>query len=147
MKYFKDVESNLNTLPYAMDYWKKEWKEIPPTIPIHDAIDIYLRINDVSNAKSLFNKLNTIGIYEEKEELYIDTKDKLNSYPIYINQTIEFIRNNEGIEQSKARKELIKNIDKQALTWILNRTYFIKKVKKDNKNYLYINEEFLNNGE
>lgn len=146
---------NISYLIHCVDFWKKVETDIPPVIPARDeAVDFFMRIYKFEDAKTIANKLNELKLYSEnlgksvgKIEIksYKDEIEKIKLYENTSKQVVSFIKKYSGMEQSKLRKEL-SNLDKDALTWILNRTYFIKKEKKGNKNFIYLVEGWCFNG-
>ena len=146
---------NISCLIHCIDFWKKVETDIPPVIPARDeAVDFFMRICKFEDAKTIANKLNELKLYSEnlgksvgriEIKSYKDEIEKIKLYKDVSKQVVSFIKNNSGIEQSKLRKEL-SNLDKDALTWVLNRTYFIKKEKRSNKNFIYLVEGWCFNG-
>ena len=146
---------NISCLIHCVDFWKRVETDIPPGIPARDeAVDFLMRIYYFKDARMVVDKLNEIGLYSEnlgksvgRHEIksYKDEIEKIKLYEDTSREVVNFIKNNSGMEQSKLRKEL-SNLDKNALTWVLNRTYFIKKEKKGNKNYIYLVEGWCFNG-
>lgn len=146
---------NIFCLIHCVDFWRKVETDIPPSIPARDeAVDFFMRIYRFEDAKTIVNKLNELKLYSEnlgksvgRHEIksYKDEIEKIKLYESTSKQVVSFIKDNSGMEQSKLRKEL-SNLDKDALTWVLNRTYFIKKEKRSNKNYIYLVEGWCFNG-
>lgn len=144
--YISNITKNFEGLKGVLKYWKRVNYEIPPNIPIrNESIDILMRCNKISEAKNLYTELKQLGIYEECPEIEDNVINLIENYPENINAVIEYISNNMGVEQTKARKKLNEKIDSTTLTWILNRTYFIRKEKIEGKNFLYLNEKYAYN--
>lgn len=144
--YISNISKNFEGLKGVLKYWKRVNYDIPPNIPIrNESIDILMRCNKISEAKKLYTELKQLGIYEECPEIEDNIIDMIEHYPENINAVIEYISNNIGIEQTKARKKLNEKIDSTTLTRILNRSYFISKKKIDGKNYLYLNDKYAYN--
>lgn len=144
--YISNISINFEALKGVLEYWRRINYELPPNIPIrNESIDILMRCNKINEAKNLYAKLKKIGIYEDSPEIEDTVINMIENYPKKINDVIEYISNNVGVEQTKARKKLSEKIDGTTLTWILNRTYFIRKEKIEGKNHLYLNEKYAFN--
>ncbi|MCI7238010.1 MAG: hypothetical protein SOU08_04325 [Anaerococcus sp.] len=144
--YIKNSKDNFKGLKGVLKYWERVNQSIPPNVPIRsEAIDILMRCNKVKEAKKLYEDLKCLGVYDNCPELELRIKNMIEHYPENINAVIEYISNNMGVEQTKARKELNEKIDSTTLTRILNRSYFISKKKKDGKNFLYLNDKYAYN--
>lgn len=144
--YISNISKNFEGLKGVLKYWKRVNYEIPPNIPIrNESIDILMRCNKISEAKKLYAELKQLGTYEDCPEIEDNVINLIENYPENINSVIEYISNNMGVEQTKARKKLNEKIDSSTLTRILNRSYFISKKKKDGKNYLYLNDKYAYN--
>lgn len=144
--YIKNSKDNLVGLKGTLKYWERVNQSIPPNVPIRlETIDILMRCNKVKEAKKLYKDLKYLGVYDNCPELELRVKNMIDNYPENINAVIEYISNNMGIEQTKARKKLNEKIDSTTLTRILNRSYFINKKKIEGKNYLYLNDKYAYN--
>lgn len=139
--YLENSKDNLKGLKGVLKYWERVNQSIPPNVPIRlETIDVLMRCNKVKEAKKLYKDLKYLGVYDNCPELELRVKNMIENYPVAINQVVEFLNDNYGIEQTKARKKLSETIDSSTLTRILNRTYFVLKNKQNNKNYLYLNK-------
>ncbi|BFL72145.1 hypothetical protein [Anaerococcus nagyae] len=142
--YIKNSKDNLMGLKGVLKYWKRVDQKIPPNVPIRiDTVDILMRCNKIEEAKKLYKDLKLLGVYDNCPELESRVKDMVENYPNAINKVIDFLDSNYGIEQTQARKKLSETIDSSTLNWILNRTYFIMKNKRNNKNYLFLNKKYI----
>lgn len=142
--YLRNSKKNLQGLRGTLKYWERTNNPIPPNVPLRsESIDIFMRANRIKDATSLYEELKKLGLFDNYIEQEEKIQNMINNYPDFIRYTINFIKENPGVEQSKARKKLSKNIESNALTWILNRTFFITKKKENGKNHLYLNEHYL----
>lgn len=142
--YIENSKDNLKGLKGVLKYWQRVNQSIPPNVPIRsETIDILMRCNKIKEAKKLYEELKHLGVYNNCPELELRVKNMIENYPVAINQVVEFLSDNYGIEQTKARKQLSETIDSPTLTRILNRTYFIQKNKRNNKNHLYLNKLYV----
>lgn len=141
--YIKYVNQSLKSFDDLIKYWKRT-DGIPPHLPARDdAPDIFMRIYDFKSAHQLNDYFNKLGLAENNSlESYKDIKNRINLYEEVSNEVIKYIKNNNITTHKQIRKDL-QHLDSHALTWVLNRTYFIKRTKYENDKILELNPDFI----
>lgn len=141
--YFKYIGQNLVGLEAALPIWKEE-DNIPRNIPARDeGIDMLMRVY-CFNMASKFNKyFEFLGLDEYKSlETVEDVDNRIQEYKATSDEVVKYLRDNEVVTLKTLKKEL-NHLDKEALQWVLNRSYFIKKTEYEKDKLVTINQDFI----
>ena len=141
--YFKYIGQNLLGLEAALPIWKEE-DSIPRNIPVRDeGIDMLMRVY-CFNMASKFNKyFEFLGLDEYKSlETVEDVDNRIQKYKATSYEVVKYLKDNEVVMLKTLKKEL-NHLDKEALQWVLNRSYFVKKTEYEKDKLVEINQDFI----
>lgn len=141
--YIKYAYNSLDGFETTLSYWKRlNWEH--NNIPARDeAIEIIMRVFGFYPAHILNEYFNSLGLGEYKSlETYKDMKQKISRYNSVAEEVISYI-SLEGLVSLKQLKKDLKHLDPEALKWVLNRAYFIKKTDVDKDKLIEIDEDYI----
>lgn len=143
--YFKYIGQNLVGLEAALPIWKEE-DSVPRNIPVRDeGIDMLMRVYCFDMASKFNQYFEYLGLDEYKSlETVDDVENRIKEYKYTSDEVIKYLKNNEFVLLKTLKKEL-NHLNKEALQWVLNRSYFIKKTEYEKDKLIEISQEYIFN--
>lgn len=141
--YFKYTGQNLVGLEAALPIWKEE-DNIPRNIPARDeGIDMLMRVY-CFNMASKFNKyFEFLGLDEYKSlETVEDVENRIQECKDTSDEVVKYLKDNE-VAMLKTLKKELNHLDKEALQWVLNRSYFVTKIDYEKDKIVKLNEKYI----
>lgn len=141
--YFKYIGQNLVGLEAALSIWKEE-DSVPRNIPVRDeGIDMLMRVYCFNMASKFNQYFEYLGLDEYKSlETVEDVENRIKEYKATSDEVVKYLKDNEVVMLKTLKKEL-NHLDKEALQWVLNRSYFIRKTEYDKDKLVEINQDFI----
>lgn len=141
--YIKYLNKSIVNFSLVVNYWKRI-DSIPSSIPPRDyGVDILMRVRNFEGASMLNEYFNELGISEYQSlETYDDVKKKIALYSQVADEIVDYINSSE-IPLYKQLKKDLSHLDKNVVSWIVNKSYFIKKDDFNNDKLLSIDENYM----
>lgn len=93
---------------------------------------------------SKFNQyFEFLGLDEYKSlETVEDVENRIQEYKATSDEVVKYLKDHEVVMLKTLKKEL-NHLDKEALQWVLNRSYFVKKTEYEKDKLVEINQDFI----
>lgn len=141
--YFKYIGQNLVGLEAALPI-RKEEDSVPRNIPVRDeGIDMLMRVYCFHMASKFNQYFEFLGLDEYKSlETVEDVENRIQEYKATSDEVVKYLKDHEVVMLKTLKKEL-NHLDKEALQWVLNRSYFVKKTEYEKDKLVEINQDFI----